>query len=245
MDLKSTVILGLIQGLTEFLPVSSSGHLVIFQKLIPGFEQPGVSFDVVLHFGTFFAVVVYFRKQIIKINRSYLLFLLIATLPAGVIGFLFQDFFESIFLSKNLVGFALMTTAIMNFLTDKAKKGSTLIDYTKAFIIGFAQAVAIIPGISRSGATIFAGTRMGVDRKKSAEFSFLLSLPAVLGASILELIKYHERLKIDMGFYFIGFLSSFVFGALSIFLALKLLLNKKFKFFAWYCLFVGLLTFFL
>jgi len=240
-----SILLGILQGLTEFLPVSSSGHLVIAQSILPGFTQPGVFFDVILHLGTLFAVVVYFRKQILKLSRKYLMLLIVGTIPAAVLGFLFQDFFERLFLERQLVGFALIVTALMNFLTDKVKAKKSGISNSQSFFVGIAQAIAIVPGISRSGSTIFAATGLGIKKRQAAEFSFLLSLPAVAGANMLQLSKYHGEIDSNLNIYLVGFIFAFVFGVLSIHLVLKFLLKSKFKYFGWYCLFVGILGIFL
>ena len=148
------IILGTIQGLTEFLPISSSGHLVITQKLIPGFSQPGVLFDVVVHLGTLFAVLVFFRKKILSLKKQYIFLLLAGTVPVALIGFFFATPIESLFENVRLVGFALLLTGFVNLLTDKANGKTKEISFSNSFFIGLAQAVAIIPGISRSGTTI-------------------------------------------------------------------------------------------
>lgn len=242
MNSIQAIILGILQGLTEFLPVSSSGHLVIAQTIIPSFNQPGVLFDVVLHAGTLLAIIFYFRKTIQKINSKYLIMLIIGTIPVVLVGMLFQNQIESLFQSVKLVGFALLITSALNYLTDKKisrkfgpKQGPSL-----SLLIGVAQAFAIIPGISRSGATIFAGTRLGLKRKNAAEFSFLLSIPAVLGANVLQFITHGLSASVDISTYLAGFLGAFVAGYLSISVVLKLLLTKKFGIFAVYCAIVGI-----
>lgn len=242
MNLFSSILLGVLQGLTEFLPVSSSGHLVIAQSLIPGFNQPGVLFNVVLHGGTVLAVLYYFREQLLKINSKYLLLLLIGTIPAGIIGLFLGSFIEGLFDNVRLVGFALIITGILNFLTDKVKVKGKKMSIKDSLLIGVAQALAIIPGISRSGATIFAGTSMGVKRKEAAKFSFLLSIPAIVGANVLQFIN-HTAVVIDgAGFYLAGFLAAFFSGVLTINLVLKFLLSRKFRVFSLYCLIVGILV---
>ena len=168
MNLFSSVFLGILQGLTEFLPVSSSGHLVLVQHLIPGFSQPGVLFDVVLHLGTFFSIVIYFRKAILKISRRYFFLIAVGTVPAVFFGLLFQSAIEDLFRSVQVVGFALLITAMMNYLTDRETKRGKKIPLKTAGIVGLAQAFALIPGISRSGSTIFVGTRLGITKKKAA-----------------------------------------------------------------------------
>jgi len=191
MNFLFAAFLGIIQGLTEFLPVSSSGHLVIAQKLIPSFTQPGILFDVILHFGTLFSVLFFFRKKLLSyLNIKYLTILALGTLPAVVVRLLFKSQIETLFHSVRVVGFALLLTGTMNLLTDKIKSKDQRLTTKNSFLVGLAQAVAIIPGISRSGSTIFAGVAKGIDKKKAAEFSFILSIPAILGANILEIFSH-------------------------------------------------------
>jgi undecaprenyl-diphosphatase len=242
VNLISSIFLGILQGLTEFLPVSSSGHLVIAQNLIPGFTQEGVLFDVFLHAGTVLAVLYYFRKILLKLTSKYLLLLLIGTIPAGLIGVLFGSSIEKLFNGVSLVGFALLFTAVLNFLTDRAKKGSKEISIKKSILIGMAQALAIIPGISRSGSTIFAGTSLGIKRKEAAQFSFLLSVPAIVGANVVQFFKYGLGGTENIIFYVAGFIAAFISGVIAINFVLKFLLGGKFKLFAYYCVVLGVLV---
>lgn len=243
MELFWAALLGVVQGLTEFLPVSSSGHLVIFQKLLPSFSQPGVLFDVTLHFGTLFAVLFFFRKEIFKLSPKYLGYLVLGTVPVAIVGFFFKDQIEGFFTSVKLVGVGLLITALFNYLTYKKREGEKEINGFFSFVVGIFQAIAIIPGISRSGATIFAGANLGMERKKAAAFSFLLSVPAILGANLLEIIS-NLGSPVDFGYYLIGFLFAFLSGFFAIGLVLKLLSGNKFKIFSFYCLFVGIITLF-
>lgn len=245
MNLFFAIFLGIIQGLTEFLPVSSSGHLVLFQKLIPGFSQPGILFDVILHFGTLAAVLYFFRKVIVSLSQKYIIFLIVGTIPAVVAGLIFREQFELMFLQANYLGLEFIITGIINIIVDYPQKKKSELKMNNSFWVGVAQAIAIIPGISRSGATIFAAVRQGIDRKKAAEFSFILSVPAILGANILEL-KSHgfESVGNLLPIYFIGFLAAFITGFLSIGIVIKLLERSKFKYFGYYCLVLGLLVIF-
>ena len=172
------IILGIIQGLTEFLPVSSSGHLVIFQSLFKNFNQPGITFDVTLHLGTLFSVLIFFYKDIVEIfkmrNIRLIILLVIATIPAGIIGILYKDKIEMLFLNIKLVGIALIFTGILLYLSDKIKrtyKDYSKINYFDALLIGIAQAFAIIPGISRSGSTISTGIFCKLKRETAVKFS--------------------------------------------------------------------------
>ncbi len=234
--------LGTLQGLTEFIPVSSSGHLVLAQHLIPGFTQPGILFDVTLHLATLIAVFYFFRKTIFSLSRKYLLLLVVGTIPAGLVGFFLQDEFERMFGSVNMLGVELIITGILNMAVDKVKTIKKSMTFTNSFLIGIAQAIAIIPGISRSGATIFTGVKLGIDREKAAEFSFLLSIPAILGANFLEIFTHGTDGLQNPSFYVIGFVFALIIGYLSIGVVYKFLLASKFKIFGYYCLLLGFLT---
>ena len=203
MDIFDAVFLGIIQGLTEFLPISSSGHLVIFQKLL-GFQQQQLLFDCALHVGTLLAVVIYFSKDIKRIFKSVLSkkentdsFLLkdiiTGSIPTAIIGFLFKDYFERAFSSALIAGIMLCVTGLFvgatKFIPEGSKKRVGLI---RSVLIGIAQGIAIIPGISRSGATIVCGLMCKIDRELAFKFSFLLSIPAISGAFILEAVKINQ-----------------------------------------------------
>jgi len=237
----TSALMGILQGLTEFLPVSSSGHLTIVQTLIPGFSQPGVLFDVMLHFGTIVAVLVYFRKTIFKISLKYLGFLILASIPAAVFGFLFKHQFEAMFSNVKLVGIALLITGGLNYLTYKAQQKNAVLTAKNSFLVGLMQAVAIIPGISRTGSTIFAGIKLGLSAETAATFSLLLSVPAVLGAYGLEILSYRSA-AINWGPYIVGMLFSFGVGLGSIGLLFRLLKKGRFNYLAFYCFIIGLLA---
>ena len=242
MNLITSILLGILQGITEFLPVSSSGHLVIAQSLIPGFIQEGVLFDVFLHAGTVLAVLYYFRKTLLKLTSKYLFLIVIATIPAGFIGVFLNSSIEKLFNGGYLVGVALIFTGILNFFTDKAKKGSKEISVKNSILIGMAQALAIIPGISRSGSTIFTGTSLGIKRKEAAQFSFLLSVPAIIGANVVQFFKYGSGATGNILFYSAGFIAAFISGVIAIKFVLKFLLAGRFKLFGYYCLALGVVV---
>lgn len=242
MNTFNSILLGLLQGFTEFLPVSSSGHLVIAQSLIPNFSQPGVLFDVTLHAGTLFSVVLFFYKEIVNISRKYVYFIIVGTIPAVIIGYLFESLIEGFFGSTLLVGIALIFTGIINFYTDKISNKKKDLDMQKGLIIGLYQALAIIPGISRSGMTIFAGRKLGIDKKSAAQFSFILSIPAIIGANIFQLLKYSYAEEINLFVYFVGFMTAFVSGFYAIRLVFKFLFKGKFKYFSYYLIFAGSMT---
>jgi undecaprenyl-diphosphatase len=249
--------LGIVQGLTEFLPISSSGHLVFFQSLL-GLKEPPIFFDVMLHLGTLLAVVVYFRTDIRKIiegigstlrrkeenKQEAKLFLLIilATIPTGLMGILFKDWFESFFSKPKLVGGMLILTGLILWLTRWTKKeGKSLgrMGWFDAILIGIAQGIAIIPGISRSGATISMGLFCGLDRELSAKFSFLLSIPAILGAILLEYKKMDT--VSGLGSMLIGTAVAFGVGILALTVLIRIIKMGKIFSFSYYCCGMGIL----
>jgi undecaprenyl-diphosphatase len=242
MNVLSAVFLGIVQGLTEFLPVSSSGHLVLFQNLLPGFKQPGILFDVLLHLATLFAVVFYFRRRILELRFNDLKYLAIGTLPAVFVGVFFQDAVETMFATSKFLGLQFLFSGLLNLLIDRAPLGKKGITSKNSLIIGMAQALAIVPAISRSGATIWAGVTQRVEPKKAVEYSFLLSVPAILGANILQIASHGLTQEVLSFSYLAGFLAAFLAGFLAIKITLQFLLNRRFKFFAYYCFALGILT---
>lgn len=241
MEYIWALVLGVLQGFTEFLPVSSSGHLVLVQSIIPGFSQPGVLFDVVLHFGTLLAILFFFRKRILSLTWKYILYIVIATIPAVIVGFLFKDTISILFSSVEVVGVALVITGLLNFSTFKHKEENKSLDSKKSTFVGMMQAFAIIPGISRSGSTIFAGIKTGLSSKDAAEFSFLISVPAIIGANVLEIYSFGGE-SINYVSYLIGFIAAFISGIIAIKMVLKFLKEKKFKIFSIYCLILGMIV---
>lgn len=247
MEPFQAIFLGILQGLTEFLPVSSSGHLVIAQSLLPGFSQPGVLFDAVLHGGTMLAVIWYFRKMILRLDKRMLMLLVLGTIPAGLVGITFKDFLEGLFSNTRMVGIALLITGGMNWMIDTRHKTLDIghkgaIRWADAIVVGVFQAIAIIPGISRSGSTIFAGVMRGIKKEEAAVFSFLLSIPAIAGSVGLEAISHGGKDGIDFVSYFLGAIAAFIVGCFSIGVLMRFLVEKKFKVFAIYCWIVGLTT---
>lgn len=252
-----SIFLGIVQGLTEFLPVSSSGHLVFFQSLL-GFKEPPIFFDVMLHLGTLLAVVIYIwadigriikgivstlrRKEENREGAKLFLWIIVATIPTGLMGIFFKDWLESFFSKPKLVGGMLLITGLVLWLTRWAnKEGKPLgrMGWSDAILIGIAQGFAIIPGISRSGATISMGLFCGLDRELSGKFSFLLSIPAILGAILLE-IK-----KVDSGgalwTTLIGSVIAFGVGILTLTLLIKIIKMGKIFNFSYYCCGMGIL----
>lgn len=250
------IFLGLLQGATEFLPISSSGHLVIAQHLIKGFNQPGVLFDVMLHVGTLGAVLIYFRKEVSLLigsffsrttsqarkNRRLALLILIGTLPTAFIAISFKDTFERLFTSLFLVGAMLIVTGLLLFFSswiknpDKKEEDITIID---AILIGVVQGIAIIPGISRSGSTISAGIFKNIDPVVAARFSFLLSIPAILGAIFVEAKEFNQLTTNDIGIYILGTLTASLSGFVFITLLMGMIAKGRFKLFSYYCWALG------
>lgn len=238
------IILGIIQGLTEFLPVSSSGHLVIVQRIL-GITGQELALSIVLHLGTSLALVIFFLKDILETLRNIRLLslIIIVTIITGIIGITGKDFFEHLFSSPKLVAAALISTGIILILTRKFMDNKrNILDIKDAFILGITQGIAIIPGISRSGITISTLLFRRIDRETSFRFSFLASIPAILGATILEAKNIGFALNLEFTNFFVGFIPSFLTGLLSLWL-LKIILKKaKLYYFGYYCILVAIIT---
>lgn len=242
MNIITASILGFIQGITEFLPVSSSAHLVFFQSILPGFKQDGVVFDIFLHVATTIAVLLYFRKRLFKLTNQEIFLLIIGSIPAAVIGILFRKPLEALFSSVFWAGVTLVISGVLNLFVDRAKAVRTHMSWLDATIVGFAQAIAIIPGISRSGSTIFTGTYLGISREKIAEYTFLLSIPVILGASVVEVLAHGFDLQGSLVPYLVGSLIALVTAFFSIGFLLNALNTKNYKYFGYYAIIVGLLA---
>ncbi len=248
MNILQAFLLGIIQGISEFLPISSSGHLVLLQNLF-SLNGSQLTFNILVHFATLLAVIIFFWKKLLSLNFKEISIILIANIPTAVVGFLLKDKLEFIFSKINLVALMLIVTAIFNFISDKKlnKQASTKNQspsIKQAGIIGLFQALAIIPGISRSGSTIFAGLISGLNRFSAFEFSFLLSLPAIAGASFLQILSLFNNSQTELNFLvlFTGFIAAFITGLLSLSLFKKIINKAKLEIFAWYCLILGLLS---
>ncbi|MEI6831133.1 MAG: undecaprenyl-diphosphate phosphatase [Candidatus Omnitrophota bacterium] len=238
------ILLGIVQGLTEFLPVSSSGHLVILQKIL-GFHAHQVAISVVLHLGTLLAVIIFFWKDILSLLKNFKLLILVVIVVAitGIIGVLGKDFFESLFSSPKIVGLAWVFTGLVLISTKRITQLNRNTLKTKdALILGLAQGLAVIPGISRSGITISTLFFRRINRSLAFTISFLVSIPVILGAAILEAKKIQVIPEGDIMNLGIGFIFSFLTGLLAI-LFLKIMIDKaKFHYFGYYCLFLAAVT---
>ncbi len=248
MNLLEAILLGLIQGLTEFLPVSSSGHLVLVGNLL-GVQENNLLFDVMVHFGTLLAVFYVFKDDIINILKKpfqkITMLIILGSIPTAIIGFLFEDLFEKLFNSLLTVGFTLIITGTILWLGELLTSGKKSLDKVSrldAFIIGIAQGAAITPGISRSGSTIAISLMLNIERKVAAKFSFLLSIPAILGATVL---KTGEAFTTSESINFIPIIVGTVIAIISGYFAIKLLLKfleqGKLIYFSIYCWSVGII----
>lgn len=245
MEIINQIILSIVQGLTEFLPVSSSGHLAVLQNL---FGDVDVSFDIFLHFATLLAVIVYFYKDICNIIKDFLMlktksdnfklaiYLIVASIPVALIGFLLKDYIDAYFSSMLFVSFGFIISGFFLFAASKIKKNKKL-SMKNTFIIGLAQAIAILPGISRSGSTVSTGLLQGIKKDTAIKFSFLLSIPAIIGATAVKV----DQLKFSLPLM-LPFIIAFFTGMISIYTFLNLIKQKNLKYFAYYCWLVALLV---
>jgi undecaprenyl-diphosphatase len=271
MDPIEAIVLGIVQGLTEFLPVSSSGHLVLFQQLF-GLKEAELFFDVCVHLGTLVAVIVVFHREITNIIAALLrlvslagqketilqqvesdpelkmaLLIVIGSIPTAVLGLLFKRIADQLFSSSFLIGLMLMMTGLLLWLTRRTNpgdKGAGIESFskTKAFVIGIVQGLAIIPGISRSGSTISIGLLLGVDRETAARYSFLLSIPAILGAAFLSLKGGLSQSDPAIRFSLLGATTAAFVGYGALKVLLRMIKKGRLNVFAPYCWLLGILV---
>jgi undecaprenyl-diphosphatase len=265
MEPFQAATLGIIQGLTEFFPVSSSGHLIIFQHLF-GLKEPELLFDVSVHAGTLAAVLLYFYRDIVNILKSFFKFaasravnrkgkmapqevadvrmamlILIGSIPTGIIGMGFYGVSEELFSSLGICGAALLVTSLLLFLTRWAKPsvaGDSNFLYRYAFLIGIMQGIAVIPGISRSGSTIAVGLYLGLSRETAARYSFLVCIPAILGALLLSF--WNAKTGLSFKILFIGLITSFAAGYAALCLLIGIVRRGRLSVFAPYCACAGI-----
>lgn len=256
MTVIEAVILGILQGLTEFLPVSSSGHLAI-GKYTLGMQDIDLLFDVMLHVATLMVVLIYFRHRVFLIikaffgiflkryqkdyfeNKRFLWGIIIASIPTAIIGLLFEKYLLDYFNAIIFVGYALIVTSILLVISDHFQ-GRDKIDTPRSIIIGIAQGLAVTPGISRSGTTIAVSTILGIERQEAAEFSFLLSVPAILGAMILQIKDVQVIESTMLVTYGAGMIAAFISGLVVIGIMMEFIRKANLKVFAIYCLLLGL-----
>lgn len=253
MEIFQAAVLGLVQGLGEFLPISSSAHLVITPWLF-GWRDPGLGFDLALHWGTLLAVLAYFRKDILNLIRGFWhslwpstrnikdniwqklsWLLVIASIPGAIIGKLLEEQAETVFRNPLLIAITLSVFGVVLLLVDRYSKKQKDLDHitwVDSLIVGLSQAFAIIPGVSRSGSTMTAGLALGFKREDTARFSFLMSLPIILGAGLLKVGEFGHGVSTPA--LIVGFATAAVSGFLSIKFLLKYLATHDFKIFVWY-----------
>lgn len=255
MNYLDALFLGCLQGLTEFLPVSSSGHLVLAQTIL-GVKQPGVAFEVALHFGSWLAVVAYFHNTIwrlirsvfdssMKSERRMIGLLLLGSVPAGVVGLTFKGMIEGAFANPLLTSILLIVTGVLLLSSRFMIKGHSDVKILSAVMMGLGQALAILPGISRSGSTIVFGMAAQVEPAKAAEFSFLLSLPAIGGAMLLNAGDLASLDAVTAGPYLAGMVASFALSVVAVFTVLAVIRRGRFSWFAYYCFAAGALGIYL
>ncbi len=256
MDLWESIILGIVQGLTEFLPVSSSGHIVLGEAILGAHSEESLAFTVLVHFATVLSTLIIFRQFIAETIRElfvprwneakdFALWVVISMLPVLVIGLFFKEEVEALFEGRlALVGGALLFTGTLLLVTLWAPKQAGTITPMKAFLIGIAQAVAVIPGVSRSGSTIATGLLLGVDKGLMARFSFLMVIPPILGAMLMDtkdMVEQSQAGTLDIAITPLlgGFLAAFVTGLLACTWMIRIVQQGKLQYFAYYCFAVG------
>ncbi len=265
MTTVSAALLGILQGITEFLPVSSSGHLALARALIGYDFEPGITFEIVVHFGSFCSIAVYFRKRLAALLGDVLqtvrssggrlseyrqnpstrlsLIIVVSMVPAGLVGITMKQAVEQAFVNPVLVAVMLLFTGGILFSTQYVKNPLGRVTLRNGFWVGVAQAFAILPGISRSGSTITAGLWMGVNRDELAQFSFLMVLPVLAGAMLLETVElFNIGEPIEITNLFLGFVTSFITGYFALSYLIILLKREKLHYFAYYCWTVALVS---
>jgi len=259
MELLKAILLGIVQGLTEFLPISSSGHLVIGSQLL-AFNDPGIAFEVLLHLGTLLAVVVAFRRDILIMVKAFFssqsqrqedellqqafrwnFYIILATLPAVFVGLFLKDHIEQIFNTTLITYVMLAVTGTIMLLTLRLQKRGGQVTASRSLLIGIAQAIAILPGLSRSGSTIFTGMVLGVQRETAARFSFIMSIPAILGAAVLKLSDMiaSPPAQNELLYLGAGTLASAISGYFAIILLMRVVRKGQLHWFGYYCLMVS------
>jgi undecaprenyl-diphosphatase len=261
-SILEAIILGIIQGLTEFLPVSSSGHLLIGQHLLSVDTEGSVLFIITVHAATALSTITVYRKDLAKIFRDLLtfswndsfnfsLFIIVSMIPAALVGFTLEDVIDGFMTNSDnsfaqlvVVGVCLFFTAVVLYVSDVIKVKKGILNYWKSFVIGLGQAVAIMPGVSRSGSTIATSILLGVDKKSAARFSFLMALPVIIGAmlkKILDLNSGETVISNDQRMTLLfGFIAAFVSGYFACTWMIKLVRRSKLRYFSYYCVAAGI-----
>lgn len=256
MSLFEAIILGIIQGLTEFLPVSSSGHLELGKAILNADLHENIQFSIAVHGATVLSTIVVFWKEIVKLSKDFFRFskdeeslyvwkLVVSMIPVGLVGFFFAEEIEQWFFGNpKMVGGMLIFTAIVLALTRIAPAGKKSVGFGSAFVIGLAQALAVIPGISRSGLTISTGLYMGHDKAKITQFSFLMVILPILGANLMEIFKGEFTGNSEIGLVALvaGFIAAFISGLFACKWMIKIVRAGNIFYFAIYCLIIGIVA---
>ncbi|WP_178990795.1 undecaprenyl-diphosphate phosphatase [Winogradskyella schleiferi] len=257
MEIIDAIILGIIQGLTEFLPVSSSGHLELGKAILgsDAIPEESLMFTVVLHFATALSTIVVFRKDILDIIKGLFQFkwnedlqfsskIVLSMVPAAIIGYKYETEFEQLFGNNILlVGAMLIVTAVLLFLADKAKETDKKVTFANAFIIGIAQGIAMLPGISRSGATISTSVLLGIDKTKAARFSFLMVVPLIFGKIAKDILSGELTYNTaSFSYLSVGFLAAFISGLFACTWMISIVKKSKLTYFAIYCAIIGVIA---
>jgi len=254
MELLEALLLGIVQGLTEFLPVSSSGHLEIMKYILndDSLAETSLFTTVFLHFATAIATMVVFRKDIMDIIKGifskdknsfqFVLFIIVSMIPAALVGIFMEDMIDN-FYHRNiqLVAFMLLITGLILFISEKMPSGTKKVSFVSAIIIGIAQAIAILPGISRSGSTIATSLMLGVDKTKAARFSFLMVIPLIFGKIAKDVLSgdFTQHMP-SVSYLIVGFLAAFITGILACTWMIAIVKKSKLSWFAYYCFFAGI-----
>ena len=243
ISIIQALILGVIQGLTEFLPLSSSGHLAIIQNMM-GVNESMLSLAIFLHLGTLMAVIIFFRRHILELTKKKIVWLLVVSIPVFIAGLLFHQQIDAMFSSLLTVGIMLIITGLMNLFNNKSSKKTLQNSNSasnQALFVGLLQALAILPGVSRSGSVLFAHRVLKIDNKKTFVNTFLLSIPVIIASVLFELYK-NMNLISEISFslpILIGIASSFIVGLISLKILHKLVVQNKLYIFGYYCLALG------
>ena len=254
MDTLQAILLGIVQGITEFLPVSSSGHLQIAKELLGVELENNITFDVTLHAATVLSTIVVLWQELWRLvkgcfsrrfteEQAYVLKVILSMIPAGVVGVLFADQIEALFSSLLFVGLMLLlTSALLSFAYYAKPRQKSEISYRDAFIIGIAQAAATMPGLSRSGSTIATGLLLGNEKSSVAHFSFIMVIPVILGKMLLDILSGEmAAMAVPTEALVSGFLAAFISGALACKFMIEIVKRGKLIWFALYCAIVGLI----
>ena len=262
MTFFDSIILGAVQGLTEFLPISSSGHLILVGEFLGRSLRDGLFFDVMLHLATLLAVVIYFWKDIWQMKLSFWRWLfkretmprddkvlvwamILGTIPAVIFGLFAENYIETVFRSTTVVAVGLIAGSILFAVAERVAKQTGELTIKKGFILGFFQSLALVPGMSRSGSTIAGGLILGLSREMAAKFSFFLAIPIIAGAGLVKLLEQSTQPISDVGPVIVGSLTAFIVGMAAIHYLLRYLKNNSLYVFIWYRLALALVIFFI